>query len=464
MDILDTVKTTIQRHHMFEDGETVVVAVSGGPDSMALLHVLWRLKGELNLHLHMAHLNHSIRKEESDKDSQFVSQLAETYDCPVTIEKSDLPAFIREYGGSLEEKAREVRYTFLHRIARSIGATKIATGHNADDRAETTLMWLLRGTGPTGLRGIPPLREGVIVRPLIDITREEIESYLEEHGLPSRFDSSNLDRRHLRNKIRHELLPTIQKEYSPNIIQRIGRLADLMAEEEHFFEQEVKRLLPRIVQRGSGRKIVLDIQALSVYSLALQRRILRYGIRFLKGNLSDILFKHVQLLLEAIDSPNSGLIIDLPGDLVAERTEDALIIRMGKTVNFDRELVVPGKTELPEIDGALRTERVQKHHLRADIRKTGAETGYFDSGLMRGQLRIRTKRQGDAFRPLGMRGSKKLQDFFVDEKISRLERQEIPLLTVDEEIAWVVGRRISDTFKVTDDTQDILQVNFMHQA
>ena len=462
MDILDKVKTTIDRRKMFEEGETVVVAVSGGPDSVALLHLLWRLKGELKLHLHVAHLNHGIRGEEAKKDSKCVTQLAAKLDCPFTSDTVDVVQLVKDEGGSLEEKAREVRYGFLKKVAQDVGATKIATGHNADDQAETVLMWLLRGAGPTGLRGIPSLRDECIVRPLIDVTRDEIERYIVEHGLPWRQDTSNLDTRHFRNKIRNELLPQLKRDYSPHFTLRASHLADLMEEEEDFFRQEVKRILPTLVKWMSTNKIILDVQSLLMYHLGLRRRILRHVIRLLKGDLQDILYKHVQILLQALDSKQTGLIIHLPGNMVSERTSGTLILRKGQRISYDREMIVPGRTELPEIESALVTEHISAVDIGTNLKGTEKKTGLFDQSLMNGHLRVRTRRPGDIFQPLGMKGTKKLQDFFVDEKISRLERQEIPLLTVDDEIAWVVGRRIADKFKVTDSSREILKVNFVH--
>ena len=445
---------------MLKRGETVIVAVSGGPDSVALLHLLLQFQEDWKLRLHVAHLDHGLRGEDSKSDSEFVSQLAKRLDCPLTKEVSDVAQIVNEGGGSVEEKARQVRYTFLQKVAESIGATKIATGHHADDRAETVLMWLLRGAGPTGLRGIPPVRKALVVRPLIEVTRDEIEKYLMEQGLPSRHDSSNLDNRYFRNKIRNELLPLLRKEYSPHFVHHAGQLANLTEEEEDFFEKEVKRILPTLAKRQGTQKIILDIRTVLMYHLALRRRILRYVIRLLKGDLQDILYRHVQSLLDATDSDGTSRIIHLPGDIVAERTADALIMRKGKILAYDREVIAPGRTDLPEIEGVLITERMKVGSIPKDLQGTGNDTGYFDYEAMKGQLRLRPKRQGDAFQPLGMKGSKKLQDFFVDEKIPRLERQEIPLLTVGNDIAWVVGRRMAEKFKVTGTTKDVLKMDF----
>lgn len=444
---------------MFERDETVVVAVSGGPDSVALLHLLLQLQGDWNLRLHVAHLDHELRGEESRKDREFVSQLVATFDLPFHADVRNVSQTVRKEGGSIEEKARQVRYTFLQNVAEKIGATKIAMGHNANDRAETIVMWLLRGTGPTGLRSIHPVREALVVRPLIEITRDEIEGYLMVHGLSSRQDPSNLDNRYVRNKIRNKLLPFVKKEYDPHFIRHAGQLADIMQEEEDFFEEEAKRILPTLSKKVSARKIILDIESLLMYHLALQRRILRYVIRLLKGDLQNIFYRHVQSLLDALASDGTGRIFHFPGELVAERTAETLIFRKGKTIAFDREVTIPGSTELPEIEIALFTERMPCNNVPIDLKRAGRKIAYFDCAAINDPLRVRTKRQGDAFQPLGMKGTKKLQDFFVDEKIPRLERQEIPLLTVGDEIAWVVGKRMAERFKVTDRTRDVLRIS-----
>lgn len=461
MDLIDRVSATIKRYRMFEKGETVVVAVSGGPDSVALLHLLWRLQTDWNLRLHVAHLDHGLRGQESKKDSESVSLFAQRLNLPLTVDVTDVAQMVRAGGGSIEGRAREVRYAFLREVAEVVGAAKIATGHNADDRAETVMMWLLRGAGPTGLRGLPPVREGFVVRPLIEVTRDQIEEYLKEQGLSPRRDASNLDSRHLRNRIRNELLPLLKKEYNPHLILHLGQLADLMEQEEDFFGEEVKRALPALVKRAGRRKIILDVQALLMYHLGLRRRIIRHAIRILKGDLQGVLYSHVQMLLDGLDSEGAGRIVHLPGQLVAERTGEALIFRKGSIVSYDHPVVVPGRTELPEIEGALVTERIRADGVRAELKRVGKETGYFDNSAVNGRLRVRTRRRGDAFQPLGMKGTKKLQDFFVDEKIPRLDRQEIPLLTVGDDIAWVVGWRMAEKFKVTQGTREVLKVDFV---
>lgn len=462
--LLEKVQQTIHKYRMFRPGEKVVVAVSGGPDSVALLHLLWRLKGDLGVDLHVAHLDHRLREEESRADAAFVLSLAKRLGLQATVESRDVLATWRQTGGSIEEVARRVRYEFLERVAERVGGDKIATGHHADDQAETVLLWLVRGAGTAGLAGIPGVRSQRVARPLIEIRRAEIEEYLNQQGLNPCQDSSNLETTYLRNKIRWKLLPLLKEEFNPNIVPTLGRSAVILRDEDECLEEQVSKHLAQVVKKNSGRKLVLDIDALLRYHVTIRRRMIRRSIRMLKGSLYRIGFDHIQGLLELAEKGPNGRIVHLPERLSAERTRDGLIVKRGSSAAFHREVKVPGQTEIPEIEAELKIETLSREAIPSDLHTPEKGVAYFDGEIKRWPLYVRNRRRGDRFQPLGMKGSKKLKGYFIDQKVPRLERDEIPILTAGDEIVWVVGWRPSERFKVTDKTETVLKVNFLPRS
>lgn len=461
--LLDRVRLTIHKYRMFRPGNKVVVAVSGGPDSVALLHLLWRLQDELNLTLHVAHMNHRLRGEESQADAAFVRSLAQSLNLPVTVESHDVMAAWVQEGGSLEEVARRIRYEFLEGVAERVGGDKIATGHHADDQAETVLLWLIRGAGPTGLAGIPPVRPLKVVRPLIEVQREEIEVYLKQHGLAFRQDTSNRETIYLRNKVRWQLIPLLKEEFNPNIISVLRRLATILRDEDDYLQGEVSVYFPQVIKKITKSKIILDVSSFLEYHLAIRRRMIRRALLLLRGNLRHIEFDHIESLLQLAAEGPTGKVIHLPDELSTERAGEVLIIKHGSTKTFWREVKVPGQTEIPEIEAELRTEILTRENLPSDLRITPREVAYLDAETLGGPLYVRNRLPGDRFQPLGGPGTKKLKDYFIDQKIPRLERDEIPILTTDEEVVWVGGWRLSEKFKVTDKTKTVLRVNLIQK-
>ncbi len=456
--ILDTVR----KYDMIRPGEKIVVGVSGGPDSMALLYLLYDLRGDLGCKLHVAHLDHKLRGAESKADAAFVEEHARKLVLPITIEVLDVRKMILP-GESLEAGARRIRYEFYERVILSTGASKIALGHSADDQAETVMMRLLRGSGAQGLGGIPPVRDSKFIRPLIEVSRSEIDEYLGQLQIKPRQDSSNLSTIYERNKVRLELIPMLERKYRPNIKQILQQTGDILRAEDDLLMDLARESMDNCVQFPDALKAIIRISDFRGYHLALQRRMLRLAIEKLTGDLSGFDYDHIRDVLNLALSGATGSVINLPRGLSAEKVYDELILRLGRTETrvgpFDYRVGIPGETKIPELGLSVRTMGPEKVHTDKFQSSKDRFREIFDYGKIRGELHLRSRRPGDKFKPLGMSGMKKLKDFFIDEKIPRDLRDRIPILTdADNSILWVVGYRMDDRFKLTESTKTQIMI------
>lgn len=452
LQFLKRVQETIRRYGMISPGERVVLAVSGGPDSMALLYAFYWLRGELGISIHVAHLNHMFRGKESAEDAEFVERVCGELGLPATIESRDVPALIKGTGLSEEEGARIVRYRFLEEVAERVGSRKVATGHTATDQAETVLMRLLRGSGLRGLSGIPPVRQGRVtfIRPLIRVSRREIEELLRSEGIPFRIDSSNLKPVYTRNRIRLELMPLL-REFNPRIEEVLARVGEISAEEDEFMERIAAEKLGELSTERREGYVRLKADELAQLPIALRRRIVRAAVREAKGDLLNVDFDHVESILDLISSPIPSSKVDLPG-LRAERRYSELIITSepeARISEYEYRLPIPGEVEIPEAGLKLIAEL---HRERPPAPKS-PDVALLDYDKLSLPLLVRNRRPGDRFRPLGMKGSKKLKDFFIDIKLPLDERDKVPILVSGGQIVWIVGHRIDERFKVTGETK-----------
>jgi tRNA(Ile)-lysidine synthase len=434
---------------MVSPGDRVVVAVSGGPDSVCLLHLLLQISQELNLQLFVAHLNHMLREEAIDEE-EFVRELAEKYSLPFYSERIEVAKKLRK-GETLEEGARRIRYDFLRRAGERFSANKIALGHNADDLVETVLLNLIRGTGIRGLRGIPPVRmEGAMafIRPLIEIWREEITEYLKERNIPYKIDRSNLSLEFTRNKIRHQLIPLLE-EINPKVKLAIHRLGEIAGEINSFIEEEVKKAKERIVEESEA---VLRIKISPLFSFhpALQKEIIRSVLaEFTNYEMGR---EEIERILEV---GRRGGAITLPGRVDVRRVGDELQFKKEKErkIEYEIPLKIPGGTSIPEAKMRIEAEIIEGKHL---VKDASCREVTLDMEGIKGRLIARNWRRGDRIVPLGMRNEKKLQDIFVDKKIPREERGRIPIICDEEGIIWVVGVAISERVKVGEGTRRVL--------
>ena len=475
----------VREYHLVPSRHRLLVAVSGGPDSVCLLHILVKLQDELGIKLHVAHLDHQLRGAESAADAQYVSDLAHRLGIPATIEQRDVKTYQTRQHISLEEAAREVRYAFLAQVARSIGASRVAVGHTADDHIETILMHLIRGTGTRGLRGLEPStrwQSVLIIRPLLEVSRGETAGYCHRHKLMPRIDASNLSLSPLRNRIRLQLLPLL-KSYNPRVAEALLRTARIASDDLAYLDGEIIRLWDGVAQKQESA-IILDKDRFLELPSALKRHLLRAAIEELLGNLKDIELRHIEEIMTALSKP-AGKRISLPGGLLFSIEYDRYLLAPDPAalspfpiLEAEFALKIPGETWLPGwrieatiIDRKRESERGEAPltNLPPPFPREGDKggglpnnglTAYFDLDKTGDKLVVRSRHPGDRFQPLGMSQPKKLGEFMIDTKIPHAWRERIPIVCSPQHILWVVGWRLDDRVKVTDATKQVLCLKF----
>ncbi len=469
MNLETKVRETIQKYGMLTHGDGVLVAVSGGADSVVLLHLLSGLKEELGLRLEVAHLQHGIRGEEAREDALFVANMAERLALPFHLRDVDLPKMRSEKGkGNIEAMAREERYRFFVATAEEHGIHKVATAHTRDDQVETLLMWLLRGSGRRGLGGMPPVhrlictqgtaREApLLVRPLIEVSRKEIICYLKAEGLQVRMDRTNLDPAPMRNWIRLHLLPQIRERMDPHLDERLAHLADLLREEEEILERMAREHLQRVVRGGN-----LVRESLLQEGQAMQRRLVRLWIEAALGDLRGIGFHHIEEALRFIaQGPPQGR-LSLPRGWNLVKCYEAVYLekkgRKRKPVGYSYTLPREGELLIPEAEVKIQSSRTS---LFRSVRSQDNLEAFFDLAFLPDNLTVRNFRPGDRFQPLGIQGHKKVKDLFVDKKVPLSVRSTLPLLLARGEILWIPGYGRSEIAKVGSETREVVRVKLV---
>lgn len=459
----------IREKRLLPGGQKLVVAVSGGPDSVCLLRILADLRHELGVALHVAHLNHQLRGAESEADAAYVAGLARRLHLPATIESRDVKDYRNQQRISLEEAAREVRYDFLGEVAEAVGAARVAVGHTADDHIETILMHLLRGSGTRGLRGLRPLSRWksacgdlTIIRPLLELTRRDTLAYCRRHRLKPRSDASNYSPEPFRNRIRRYLLPELRK-YNPQIAEALLRTAAIAADDLDYIDSEVARLWNEVARKDKGA-VIIDRKGLIALPPALQRYLLRRAIETVLGSLKDIEAVHIEDILNALEKPAgkaiglpSGLNFTIEGDRYV-LAPDSLSLCPLPPLENEAELTIPGRTGLTGWD--IEAEIISGADFKEIKGKNPDFTAYFDFNRTGSHITVRSRRPGDRFQPLGLRQPKKLNRFMIDARIPRSWRRRVPVVAAPEQIIWVAGWRIDERVKVTDKTLKVICIKF----
>ena len=454
----------IAQHQMIQPKETVLVGVSGGVDSLALLYALHTLQHQLNCQLHIAHLDHSFR-EDSAGDAVYVAEQAEQLGIPISRTRIDVPQLMREQKLSAEVAARRARYQFYECVSERIGGTKIALGHHRGDQAETVLMNLLRGAGTSGLKGILPVREGKFIRPLLAFSRQEIEDFVAQLGLQPRCDATNYQLNHLRNRVRLELIPTLERAYNSNIQNALNQTAELLQAESDYLEILAHDAFQACrIESTTPDTVVLDRHLFREHHLALRRRILRLAVAEIFGEVRDLYFNHFESMLNVIDGEAPNRVLDLPNGGAFRRAYNRILIQEtgDSRAPFEYEIAVPGHTPLPLLDAEM-IATVAEHptnRTAADKFPDGKFQAVFDLDRLQLPLTLRHRRDGDRFHPFGMQGTKKLKDFLIDAKIPQQERERVPVLMNGKEIVWVVGYRTSEPFKIRAETKRRLYLSY----
>lgn len=466
---------TVQQYKMVNPGEKVLVAVSGGVDSVTLLFVLRRLP--LSLRLHVFHLNHGLRPE-AEAEKELVVKVCGEWGLPCRVEEIQLEK--RARGASLQERARRERYRLLAEAAQATGATKIALGHQADDQVETVLMRFLTGAGPEGLSGIPPVR-GPYIRPLLAVSREEILAYAREHSLPWLEDASNRETDYFRNRIRHCLLPLLLREYQPGLAKRLQETAVIFREWEEYTGALVEKTLKDWGVDPEAGFCRIPVKSWLSLAPALRRAVFRRLFFSLvqrrRGALfageagaggTRLEFKHSEAFLHLLAGEN-GKRISLPGGMECRKENDLVVLgpreEREEIAPFRQCLTVPGETVLEGGRGVVKAVWVTPEALPADWGEVRSGEVFLDGQEIVFPLYMRTRKPGDRFYPLGLGGSKKLKDFFGDRKIPRRERDKVLLLVDGEDrILWVAGCQPDARARITRETRRILHLTFFPRA
>lgn len=458
--MFDKVLGFVKQYHMLEEEDKVVVGVSGGADSVGLLLILLELKKLYHLELYVVHVNHGYRGAEADQDQEFVEALCNEYNISFAVKKVDMASYAKENGYSLEEAGRILRYEAFEEARTRYHATKVAVAHNKNDQAETVLMNLTRGTGMRGLSGIGPKR-GDIIRPFLCVTRTEIESYLEQRGVGYRVDSSNLTDDFTRNKVRRNVIPLLE-EVNEQAITHIYQVAEQMREMEQYLDFVTKQTFDRIVHVENGQ-YCLNVEQLEKENPVIGKRILQMCIREMVNSLKDIEAKHIlsvyNLLFKSV-----GKEVHLPYELHAKREYEQIVFykkckESPKKSSVFIEVEEETEYELPGM-GMKISFTIRNYEKSRGIPKN-RYTKWFDYDRITTTIIIRNRRQGDYLSINNKGNAKTIKALFIDNKIPREKRDMIPLLCDGSHVMWIIGDRISEAYKVTDQTKKILEVKVM---
>ncbi len=469
-------------------GGTVVLGISGGPDSLAMLHLFVQTRGELGLSLNVLHVHHGIRGQEADADARFVEETCKAWAVPCRIAKVDVPALAKRNRQTLEEAARQARYSALAAEATRAGARLIAVAHNADDQAETVLMHFLRGSGMAGLRGmlpiqiLPPNLEGAedtalsmsitLIRPLLAIPRAEIEAYCREHNLSPRVDSTNVDTTIFRNRLRHQVIPLLQS-LNPRLLDTLARTASIMAADDKVLQSDVDQTWAGVIREAGRDRLQFDLAAWRSSPQAIQRRLIRRAVARLRSHLRNVSYTHIEDAVRVAQQGTTGARAALPDGLVLYVDYDHINITAQEAAPArpDWPLLAQGAAimlsapcDVPLLDGEWRFTLTRYDGPRSGpawdalIADPWAALLCGDAGMKNAHLR--TRKPGDRFQPQGAGGTQKLNEFMINAKIPAAWREHIPLLIVGEALAWVCGWRVDQRFIVTPQTKEVWLARF----
>ena len=415
--MIDTIRKTIIRNNLINSGDTVLVGLSGGADSVSLLHSLWSMRNELGINICAAHINHGIRGDEAKRDERFANRLCDDMGIECYTLCVNVKEIAKKDGISEELAGRKVRYAFFDELSKKYNITKKATAHNKNDNAETIMLNFMRGSTISGLSGIP-YKRGNIIRPLLDVTREEIEAYCKNNSLEYVTDSTNNERLYTRNKIRLDLIPYISENFNPSFMSSVTKNAVFMGEDEEFLQNEAKKLI---------EKDKINVEKLNSSHRAVSRRAVYMLLKKTAGE-ADLSSGYVEDILELAKKNKSGQRLDLPSMTEALISYGTLYIRKksAEITDFEYELEIGKECCIPQIGMKILIEENKNGELA------------IDEGC---KITVRNRREGDYFCPVGMNGTKKVKDYFIDEKIPKDKRSSVPLLTFDGEIGYIIGKR-----------------------
>lgn len=457
--IINSVRQTIKRENLIEKNDKILIALSGGPDSICLLDIMIKLKDEYNLTLYAAHLNHRIRGIDAQEDSLFCQKICKKNNVTFFVKNIDIPELAVQQSRGVEEVARDVRYDMFFDIKNKLGINKIAVAHNLDDQAETMLMKMFRGSGIQGLRGIDYKRKDGIIRPLLDIYKSQINEYCDVNNLNPRIDKTNFESDYSRNKVRLDLIPYIENNYCENIKQILSRTANVIRDDYNYIEEVSKEHYELLVKNKSDDEIILDLPLLKNTDTAIQKRVIRLAILDIMGNLNNVENVHIVDSLSLLEK-SDGKIINLPKNLKAYiKNEDYVITtknQENEEITYEYKIEINGKTVVNEIGLTVTTSVLPaKDSLALPVSKY---IKVFDYDKIVGSLYVRSRKIGDKLSPIGLTGTKKIKDILINKKIPADTKYMFPIISDDEQILWLLGYRISENYKIDDSTQRVIRI------
>ena len=452
----------IKKNSMFDQGDKVVVAVSGGPDSTCLLYMLNESKEELGITLVGAHLNHCLREGDADKDEEYAKKTCESLNIDFYSKKVDVHRISEQKNISCEMAGREARYEFFKELTIKLNANKVALAHNANDQAETILMRIMRGTGIEGMVGIKPVRDKIYVRPILQLSRKEIEKYCEVNNINPRIDKSNLEKNYARNKVRLDLIPYIEENFNNDIIKTLNRLSDIVKNDNDYLQSISDKEYKKHCEIGEQR-VIINKKAFLQHE-AIVSRIIRSALLAVNHNLYNFEKIHITNIIE-LQKHETGKTIMLPQNIIVENCYGDMHIYIhikSNEINETNETNDKYSLNINEKNFIYPLNKVVQFDIKSKLQITEVKRNdyikYFDYDKIEEPITLRYRKDGDRFMPLGMKGNKKLKDLFMDLKIPKVKRNEIPLICFGDDIAWVVGYRVSEKFKISKDTKNVLQI------
>jgi tRNA(Ile)-lysidine synthase len=449
----------IKDKDLLQNGEGVVIGLSGGPDSVCLINLLYSVQEELNLKLAACHINHMLRGEAADEDERYASELCRKLKIDFYSKRVDINEYSKKNKISSEAAGREVRYEYFNQIMKKLNFNKIATAHNANDQAETILMRIMRGTGLEGLSGIPVKRDNIYIRPILFLKREEIEEYCQNINVNARIDATNLERDYSRNKVRLDILPYMKNNFNSEIVDAIDRMGTLLEDDIKYISFKVDEVYNNLCIKEQNC-IKIKAEAFK-YQATIINRIIRKAVKEVSGDSYDFEMKNIQDIIalakletsKKVDLPKGLYALNVYGDIIIKDREEAIS-------EFASELVIQ-RNNLNEYmtDFGSYIFEFKVVNIEDDIEyNQNSLIKYFDYSKISDNIVIRYRQNGDTINPIGMNGNKKVKDVFIDMKIPKAERDFIPIVTFDEEIAWIVGIKMSEKFKIDKQTKDILRI------
>lgn len=459
VNLIQATKENILKHNLITRGDKVLVAYSGGPDSTAMLHILHRLSRRLKFSLAACYINHNIRPRAVRKEIKLCGEFCSKMKIPFFAFKIDIPLLAKEFKLSIEEAGHRFRKQMLEKVAKEKDCTRIATAHHLDDIVETILFRLFRGTGPQGLDPIKPVY-GNFIRPLYNLSRQDIELYITGNNLPCALDRSNLESKYSRNYIRNKIIPVIEKHFGPKYQRSIISFAGIVTDENSFLAELTRKELRKIATVTVGGKIVIDLKRIASYDRWLRRRMIKQALEYISGHTGTGSSEDI----ERIDKLICGQLktVSIGGNIMIARDRNRFLL-FDERINIkEKEFNINKDTEIPEIKCRVRCTLIPRNKAVTRLQKAGNRVN-IDQNKICPPMRIRGIKPGDSFVPLGMTGKKKVGDFLTDRKVSRFVRDEIPIISDKSGIIWLTGYQISDRVKINQTTKKVLEIEIIRK-